>query len=178
MKLAKRIAIGVAALALALILGSYLLPSKWRVERAIEINAPSERVYPYVANLKTGWPQWSVFDTQDPQIQYTYAGPDEGVGATRSWTSKKMGSGTQVITRADARLGVDFTLTMNEGSFVLNGQLMFHPSGPGTLVTWTDWGEVGLNPIQRWMVAFMDRMMGPAFETSLRKLKSKAETGR
>ena len=63
---------------------SYFLPSEWKVERSIVINAAPEKIYPLIASFNTGWPKWSAFDAAFPDLAYTASGPEEGVGATRS----------------------------------------------------------------------------------------------
>jgi hypothetical protein len=163
--------VGLGVLVLAV---SQLLPAKWQVQRSIVVMAPPGAILPYVANLKTGWPQWSAFDTEDPDIQYSYSGPDEGPGAKRSWTSKKMGAGSQSIVKADAQ-GVEFELHMDKGDFAMKGNFAFEPAMGGTRITWTDSGEVGRNPMYRFMASFLDKMMGSTFETSLQALKVKVE---
>lgn len=175
MKTIKWILLGVIGLALVLLVVGFLLPRRWQVQRSIVIHAPSAAIYPLVANMKTGWPQWSAFDLEDPDIRYTYSGPDERVGALRNWTSKRMGDGTQKVVKADPATGVEFRLEMQANGFVLTGNIAFEPAGTGTQVTWTDSGEVGYNPVQRYFVAFLDRMMGGTFEKSLATLKQKAE---
>jgi hypothetical protein len=41
--------------------------------------------------------------------------------------------------------------------------------------TWTNEGEMGGNPINRWFGLMMDRMVGPDFEAGLANLKKLAE---
>lgn len=172
--MARKILIGtVSVIVLFLVIG-FFLPSKWTVERSVMIEAPPESIYPLVANLKEGWAQWSDFDYQDPDIKYSYTGPEIGVGASRSWVSPKMGNGTQTITKADPTTGVEFDFVMDNQFFVV-GEMKFVPEGTSTKVTWKDSGDVGYNPLMRYMVLFMDKMMGPSFEKSLQTLKQKSE---
>jgi hypothetical protein len=152
-----------------------VLPSKWQVERSLTIHAPPVAIYPLIANFKTGWPQWSIFDIEDPDIKYTYSGPEEEMGTVRSWTSQKMGHGIQKIISADPQNGIQFLLIMPQNNFVIKGQLRMEPVGDSTKVTWTDSGDVGANFRQKYMVFFMDRMMGPTFEASLSKLQKLVE---
>jgi hypothetical protein len=156
----------------------YSLPSKWKVERSIVINKPPQAIYPFVADFKKGWPQWSSFDQEDPGIQYSYFGAEQGVGASRSWTSKRMGNGTQSITVADPAKGIEFKLMMTGNDFLLTGHIAFEPAGTGTKVTWMDAGDVGDKVFIRFMLVTMDKMMGPAFEKSLVNLKAKCESAR
>lgn len=155
----------------------FFLPQDWAVERSIVIKAPKDQIYPYVANFRDGWLQWSSFDKQDPSIEYRYEGELQGAGAKRSWTSSKMGNGSQEITKADIENGIEFTLTM-DNQFKINGFIRFETLENGTKVTWKDWGTASSNPFQRIMVNLMDFMMGKAFEESLTTLKSKVELGK
>ncbi len=152
----------------------FLLPSQWKVERSLLINAPPEALYPLISNFQEGWPQWSAFDYEDKDIQYTYAGPDEGVGAERFWVSKKMGNGSQKITKADPETGIEFELRMEGNDLLIHGKLAFEPAERGTKVTWTDSGDVGSNIPYRYLAQMMDKMMGETFERSLGTLKVKA----
>jgi hypothetical protein len=171
----KFVAVVVAALVLLVLIG-FILPSKWKVERSIVIGAPTTVIYSFVANMKTGWAQWSEFDYEDKTIQYTYSGAEEGAGAERSWTSKSMGNGHQKITKADPSYGVDFDLSMDNG-FSMKGQIHFEAMPNAfTKVTWIDEGDVGGNPFSRYMGLMMNKMMGGTFERSLATLKQKAES--
>jgi len=163
-KFLKALLMAPIVLAALVFLVGYLLPSQWQVSRSIVINKPPQAIYPFVADFKQGWSQWSD------------SGPYLGVGASRSWISDKMGNGSQTITTADTRTGVHFELKMENTKFGLNGNIGFEPTGSGTKVTWTDSGDTGNNIFFRYMASMMDKMMGNTFERSLAKLKEKAET--
>ena len=47
--------------------------------------------------------------------------------------------------------------------------------GVGTQVTWSMHGNMGSNPLFRWLALFGDRMVGPDFEAGLANLKALAE---
>jgi uncharacterized protein YndB with AHSA1/START domain len=171
-----RLLFGLVLIVAALVGISFLLPSEWKVERSITINASPEKVYSLVANFNTGWPQWSAFDAAYSDSVYSSSGPESGVGATRAWTSATMGDGSQTIVKADPKEGIEFDLTMHKYDATLRGQILFTPVEGGTLVRWIDVGQTGNNPISRWMGLFMDRMMGGMFEQSLQNLKNLAES--
>jgi hypothetical protein len=160
---------------LAVIGFGLLAPSDWDVERSVSINAKPEKIYPFVANFKTGWPQWSSYDLEDHRITYTYSGPDEGVGARRSWVGGNIGDGSQVITHADPRRGVAFDIQMIKTNFAIKGTFRFEPMVDDTKVTWRHYGNVGNNPLSRYSALTMDRIMGDEFEKSLGLLKTKVE---
>ncbi|HWU44230.1 MAG TPA: SRPBCC family protein, partial [Bdellovibrio sp.] len=129
-----------AALGVVLILVAigFFLPSRWHVERSIVIKAPVEKIYPLVANFKTGWSRWNAFDKEDPNIQFSFSGSEEGNGAMRSWTSTKLGNGYQKITKADPQSGIDFVISMDGGGLLILGSLTMEPASDGTKVTWRD----------------------------------------
>ncbi len=55
------------------------------------------------------------------------------------------------------------------------GQLLLAPDGNGTRVTWTNEGDMGGNPVNRYFGLMMDRLVGPDFEAGLANLKGLAE---
>lgn len=175
MKFVNAVTYAAIAVVAVFILGGLLLPSGWSVSRSIVVDAPPAKLYPLVADFKDGWPQWSAFDFEDPDIRYSYAGPSMGVGAQRNWTSRRMGDGGQTIVAADPAKGVEFELVMTENRFKMRGSLAFFPEGRSTRVTWTDAGDVGRSLPKRWVARFMNRLMGGTFEKSLAALKARAE---
>jgi len=174
-KFLKIVLITPVVLAFLIILIGFFLPSQWQVSRSIVINKPPQAIYGYVASFKMGWPQWSDFDYEDPNIKYSYSGPNMGAGASRSWISDKMGNGSQTITSADPAKGIAFELKMENTKFGLMGNISFEPVGNGTKVTWTDSGNTGNNIFFKYMATMMDRMMGATFDRSLAKLKARLD---
>ncbi len=176
MQIVKKMVIWLGVVILILLGIGFLLPSRWVVKREIVIQASPATIYPFIANFEDGWSQWSAFDDEDPDIRYTYSGPDIGVGAKRAWTSSIMGDGWQVITSADVDAGVEFDLVMIKYDSYVKGRITTEKTDEGaTRVTWVDSGNVGQNLFKRYLGLFMDRMLGNAFETSLTNLKAKAE---
>ena len=177
MKIVRKILLGLLILIVLFVAVGYMLPGSFKVERSVVINAKPEVLYPYVASLKDGWTQWNPFAEQDPGMVISYSGPDTGVGATSSWVSKKMGEGTQTITKADTATGVETTLAFDHGQYQMQGVIAFAPVDGGTKVTWTSGGDWGKQHLMfRYMGLMMNKMMGKTFEKGLQNLKTKAET--
>ena len=65
MKAIKYIALGLLGLIVLLVVISFALPSSYRVERSIEINAPMETVYPLVYDPKS-WASNSAKSSKPP----------------------------------------------------------------------------------------------------------------
>ena len=55
------------------------------------------------------------------------------------------------------------------------GALTLLPEGSATKVTWTMDGDMGRNPLFRWLALFGDRTVGPDFEAGLANLKALAD---
>jgi len=162
------------AIALAIVVVGVFLPSSFSVVRAVRIDAPAERVYDYVVEPRK-WTQWCVWTRRDPQMRITYAGPPFGMGARWSWESAKEGNGSMELTRVEPGRRVEYSLFLPEFNMRSGGALTLEPAGGGTVVTWTQKGDVGGNPLKHYLAAAMDRMVGPDFERGLANLKALAE---
>jgi hypothetical protein len=169
------------ALVVVFLVGGMCLPREFKVSRSVVIAAAPETIHPYLDDLSK-WPRWSPFDTEDPSIVWEPGGgPVAGVGAKRSWKSRKMGDGSQWITASDPRKGVSMKLAMAGGSFEpFDIEFTLNPESGGTRVEWTDSGRVPSGPHWRWMGKLMiEPMCGRSFEKGLSALKRlvEAESG-
>lgn len=174
MKVLERIFLIMAIILVVLGVVAYLLPSKWEVSRSIQIEADSVKIYPLVASLRN-WPQWTPWTSeQDPTLHYNYSGAVIGEGAKQSWVSDNMGNGTLIITSASAQEGVKYDLFFDSHE-PATGEILFSKKNNGTLVTWTDRGQLGNNPINRYFGLVLEFMLGKEFEDGLNKLKSLVE---
>jgi uncharacterized protein YndB with AHSA1/START domain len=164
--------VGIAAL---LVVGAgFFLPSSFAVERAIVIDAPADRVFNLLVDPRE-WKRWAVWNQRDPAMEITYGGPPFGQGARWSWKSESEGSGSMVFTRVVPNERVAYELSFPEFGMKSEGELMLVPAGSGTRVTWTNRGDVGRNPLKRYLAVSMDRLVGPDFEAGLANLKQQAE---
>jgi len=176
MKWLKRVAFAVVAVIALLLVIGLLLPSGFKVQRSVQIAAPASKIYPLVADPRQ-WKQWTVWNRRDPAMQMTYSGAASGVGAKWSWQSKTEGNGQMEFIAAIPNERIDYTLAFPEFGMNSRGQLLLVPEGGGTRVTWTNEGDMGGSPINRYFGLLMDRMVGPDFEGGLTNLKGLAEKG-
>ena len=174
MKVLKWILIVVLALVVVLVAGGYLLSPKFTVSRSIAIAAPAGKVYALVANPRQ-WKNWSVWTQRDPAMQIEYAGPESGAGAKWTWRSKSQGDGTMTFTASEPARRVAYALYFPDFGTTSTGEIAFVPDGNATRVTWTMDGDMGSNPLLRWMALSADGMVGKDFEASLANLKALAE---
>ena len=152
----------------------FLLPSDYHVERKIMINAAAEDIYPNVVNLKA-WPQWAVWFMRDPAMQVSFSGPDRAIGMQTAWLSETQGDGEMEITGLQHNRVMTYRLYFPDYEMGSTGEFTLESVEGGTLVTWSDSGDMGMNPVNRYMGLMMDGMIGPDFELGLEILKTVVE---
>ena len=173
-KLLKAIVWILAALVVIFVGGGYLLPNEVTVQRQTVINAPQEKVFALVGGYKR-FNEWSPWVELDPKTQYTFEGPESGVGAKMSWASNNpnVGTGSQTITEHVPNFHVAVDL-----DFGAMGKSQAYwdlkPEGTGTSVTWAFKMKLD-GMMDRWFGLMMDRFIGPDYEKGLAKVKALAE---
>lgn len=175
MRILRWIGIVVLVLAVVFVAGAYLLPREVTIARSIEVDAPADQIFPHVNSMKAT-EEWSPWLERDPNVELTYSGPDEGVGATLVWASERqdVGVGTQVIVTSEPGKRVETDLDFGEMG-TAKAAFILDPAGEGTSVTWTLVADMGNTPMGRWMGLMMDGLVGPDYEAGLAKLKALVE---
>jgi carbon monoxide dehydrogenase subunit G len=112
-------------------------------------------------------------------MRRTYGGVESGIGAVYEWSGNlKAGSGRmEIVDTVDAeRVVIDLRFLK---PFRSRGTATFalQESGDGTVVTWSMTGPVTLSSRIMGIFTSMDRVVGPAFEKGLTRLKADAEGG-
>ena len=149
-------------------------PNNFRLERATTIKAPPEKVLALITDFRQ-WRLWSPWEKMDADLQRTYIGPDNGVGAAYAWHGKKAGAGRMEIVQSSPSLiqiRLDFLKPFeahNTAEFSLAVQ------GDCTLVRWAMYGPSPF--ISKLMGIFfsLDKMVGKDFESGLENMKRQAQ---
>ena len=92
-----------------------VLPTKYRLSRAIEIQANPEAIHVYVGDL-TKWDAWAPWKEEDPEIVTTLSSVTSGVGATQSWMDRE-GGGSLTLTMSFPEQGIEYDLFLVKGNF-------------------------------------------------------------
>ncbi|HLL56191.1 MAG TPA: SRPBCC family protein [Myxococcaceae bacterium] len=166
----------ILALVVVAVVVGFFLPSQFAVSRSEQVNAPPEAIYPFVASPKK-WADWSAWNPKvKPEFAFSYEGPDAGPGARLRLSDGKggRGSGTLTIAEGDPKKGIHYVVELENG-FQIHGSIELEATATGTKVTWTDRGEMS-NPMMRYFIFTMDRMLGGAFEQGLKDLKKQVES--
>lgn len=174
MKILKIVGTIVALLALVLFGGGMLLSPKFHIERSVLVNAPAEKAYPLVADPHR-WKEWTVWNQRDPAMKIEYFGAASGAGSGWAWKSASEGDGKMTLTAAEPNRRVAYDLYFPDFDSTSTGAITFSAEGGGTQVRWTMDGDMGRNPIGRWMGLFMNDLAGKDFDAGLANLKALAE---
>jgi uncharacterized protein YndB with AHSA1/START domain len=170
--LIKAIVFIVAALTVIFYGGAYILPGEARVERAIEIAAPPDKVFAIAGDLRR-MPEWSPWVALDPRTAFSFEGPEQGgVGQAMRWASNNplVGSGTQKVTAHVPN--ETFSTATDYGASAAT--MSFTPAGGGTRVSWSFRSDLP-GVIDRWAGLMIDGSVGEEYEKGLANLKALAE---
>lgn len=167
-------------LAIAVLVGGILIlaatrPDTFRVQRTATIQAPPERIYPLISDLRQ-FNAWNPYEKKDPNIVGAYSGPASGPGAAYAFTGNKdVGKGAIRITSATPEV-VRMDLVMLE-PFEADNRVEFRiePAGSATKVTWALEGKAPFFAKVIHLFLDMDSMVGKDFESGLAGLKKLAE---
>ena len=151
-------------------------PDSFRVERSTAMNAPPERIFPYLEGLKR-WAEWSPYEGRDPAMKRTYSGAESGKGAVYEWDgNKNVGTGRmEILDSKPAQkvvIKLDF-LKPFEGHNT--AELTLEPKGSQTIVTWAMYGPSTFMTKLIGTFMDMDDMIGRDFAAGLAKLKTIVE---
>jgi hypothetical protein len=167
-----------AAIALVVAFFGYVATrnGQFHYERSGVINAPAEKIFPYVSDYKK-CAVWNPFDKKDPEMNRVYSGPEGQVGSVMEFKgNREAGEGRLEIVRMVPNQLVELKLTMTapfRADNVVRYQLA--PEGTATRFTWSMEGDSGY--LGKLMSVFIDceKMVGGEFEKGVASLKSLME---
>ena len=151
-------------------------PDSFRVERSTAMNAPAEKIFPYIEGLKR-WTAWSPYEGRDPAMKRAYSGAESGKGAVYEWDGNDdVGKGRMEIVDSTPPhrvvIKLDF-LKPFEGHNM--AELTVEPKGGQTIVTWAMYGPSTFMTKLIGTFMDMDDMIGRDFAAGLAKLKTVVE---
>ena len=175
MKTFVKILYWVIGIILVLVLIAFLLPKTYKVERSITIKSKPDVIYGLTGNFSQ-WHLWVPWTKElDPTAVFEMKGEPGKVGTSWTWNGKKMGEGVMVSSELLPGQLVAYDLAFDHGKYKSKGKIVIEKQGDSCKTSWIDEGDLGYNPMARYMGLFMEKMMAPDFEKGLAKLKSVAE---
>ena len=144
---------------------------KFTVKKSILINAPLEKVYASVRDLRQ-WTKWSPWLIVEPECESTYT--DDG--KTCGWDGRIIGSGEMEITSEEANQSIDYQLRfLKPWKSISSANFSFSQKEGQVEAIWTMHGSVPF--FMFFMKSMMSAFVGMDFERGLKMLKDYMETG-
>jgi len=171
----KKILLGLVIAVAVLVLVGLFLPSSAHVERSITVDASPATMFALVNGYRS-FKRWSPWAERDPETEYSFEGPDHGVGAKMTWASQnpQVGSGYQEVVASDPYSRVQSHLDFGSQG-TAEAFFRLEPGADGTSITWGFDTEFGMNLVSRYMGLMFDRWIGADYEAGLANLKVLAE---
>lgn len=175
-KFLKIVAAVVMVAVAAILIYASTRPDSFRVERSMAMNAPPDKIFPYIEGLKR-WAEWSPYEGRDPAMKRAYSGAEAGKGAVYAWDGNdQVGTGRMEIVESTpprkVTIKLDF-LKPFEGHNT--AELTVQPKGGQTIVTWAMYGPSTFMTKLVGTFMDMDDMIGRDFAAGLAKLKTVVE---
>lgn len=169
----KKILFILAGLIVVLLLIGFVLPGKLEVTKSISIQAPASAVFEEINDLKR-WETWQYWNTLDPtDMKIKYGEKTVGTGASYSWDSPVLNTGTITLTESIPDKSV--AITMDFDGNPANGVYALEPDGENTKLNLNFYSDAGMNPIGRWINVFMKGEIEKSFDYAGEKIKTIAE---
>lgn len=177
-KTIKKILLGLVAVLAAIVAYAAFQPADYTFSREIVINAPAEKIFPYLNSSRLAM-QWGPWADADPQAKMEIQGPESGVGSKTSWTGgKQLGTGSATIVESIPNQLVGIALDYVEPmAMTQRSDYLLKSDGQQTTMTWRVQGKNSLPGRIMCLFVSMDKMMGQFFEQGLAKLKGIVENG-
>jgi len=166
-----------AALIGALLIGAYLMPKKYNIEKSIIIGKSPEAVKGFIADLNH-YSQWNPWQQSDPTASNKITGVAGTPEHKYAWEGKKVGVGSLTLISSDDR-HIHFDLEfVKPWKSKAKDNWLFEAWGDGneTKVTWQNSGELPW-PMARLMGPMINKNLSHQFGIGLDNLKKMVEGG-
>ncbi|MCX7546115.1 SRPBCC family protein [Marinicella gelatinilytica] len=158
--------------------GLFLLKDEVTVSRETTIDRPVKVVYKTV-NSMHNFNQWSPWPKMDPDAEFTFQGPETGVGSQMTWSgNQSIGSGVQTIVETvENKLVKTKTVFKSKDNAVSHTTYRLTPIDEDTTkVEWIYETDFDGDILGRYVGSMLDGMLGPQYEQGLQKLKEVVES--
>lgn len=115
------------------------------------IDKPPSLIFAEINDLRR-FVVWSPWSEIDAETKYTYGG-GVGEGSYMKWSSESrmVGTGSMTIVRSVENREVHEELLFGDAEVPSMVSFILSPVEDGTRITWTMEGDLGWNPVSRWM---------------------------
>jgi uncharacterized membrane protein len=155
---------------------SRFFPSAYTVRETIIVNKPLNETFAYLSNVRN-WEEWSLWNKSiDSTLTFFYNTKIDTAGARQYLYGNLIGKGFIEITQYHHNSSINYFMYLREGDMTANGKFEFTPVNDSqTEIAWIDSGDVGNNPIKRYMIPMVTKSTSDAFQNGLTRIKQQLE---
>jgi len=154
---------------------SLFFPREYHIKCDIVINKPPYESFAYMNNIRN-WEDWSPWNTKlDSTMKTFYSKNTIGTGATFYFRGGLTGSGSIRISESVLNERIKTFVSINEGAITSKACFQFGKVADKTILSWIDDGDVGYNPIYRFMIPSKVKDTELAFNEGLILIKHAIE---
>lgn len=171
-----------AFLILFVIVGAFVgisrfFPHVYYTDRSVTINKPVDTVFHYMNDLRN-WEEWSMWNKELDSTMITFYGKrSDSLGGRQYFKGDLLRSGRFLIDRYTQNAELGYNLNMNDGDVNANGLFRFRALDSNTTeLHWIDSGDVGNNPIMRYMIPSKVSSTITTFDNGLQRIKKQIES--
>jgi hypothetical protein len=165
-------------IAIAVFVVSRFFPHAYKVACKISINRPVDDVYSFMSDFRN-WEKWSLWNkSADSTLIYFYGKTSKGLEGHQYFYGKNIGQGQFRFDTCLANEKLVYRLNMHAGEIKANGTFLFESNGDGTTLSWINEGDVGSNPIYRFMIPSKTESTRKTFDDGLGRIKEILESSR
>lgn len=147
---------------------------KYHVEKTILINAPKEKVIPYIKDFHK-WSLWSPWNIIEPDCAMEISGKPGEIGHSMFWEGSIIGSGKQTFSKIENNEYHSDLQFLKPFKSESKANVLVTEEHGKTKVTWTM--DASLPFFMFFMVNMMKNWIGMDYERGLRMLKEISEKG-
>ncbi|MEM7083287.1 MAG: SRPBCC family protein [Pseudomonadota bacterium] len=177
MKLLKWMLALVIALVTAVFVAGQFVSTTLEVEHSTTINAPRAQIFDELIRMRS-FNSFSPWYDLDPDAQYSYEGPESGIGSKMSWKSNdpNVGNGWMQIAGLSGRDKIDMTLGFDGFDGEAKSWYLLDEMNAGTRVTWGYASDISSPFFLRFMGPFIQEQITKNYEDGLANLKTNMES--
>lgn len=174
MKILKIVLLIIVAIIVLFLIVAAFMPSKYIVERSIDINKPIELVFEHVVDLNH-FEEWSPWNKTEPSAYLGVEG--EGIGQVSRWDGDTVGKGSLTVTKIlDNELVEQKLIFEAPMAGEANIAFTFKENEDGSIkVTWSTEGKLGY-PVARFFKSMIESELVKSFDEGLLALKDRVES--
>jgi hypothetical protein len=157
---------------------SLFFPRTYKIEKTTVINMPDHETFAYLNNIRN-WADWSPWNTDlDSSMVFFLSKVTEGKGAAQYFRGGLVGNGRFRIVESVPNESIAYNLyiDMDNGSYMsISQKFVLKSLGGKTQLSWVDEGDVGMNPLYRFLLPSKIKSTEQGFEEGLAVIKKSAE---